>query len=167
MPHSSVKWCGGGQGPSSSGGRQALLCALSTFNTGAGIANPSHFCFPFQPHPFPFLAGGAGLSPFAEICSLARLLSFSFHHLPSVAAKLLSSLQREQVIFFFTEAADLGFACTLIMVALALLLSWVHFRISAGSPCSASSMGGLEKTGQCGSEVGCLCIARKGPDRGG
>lgn len=101
MPHSSVKWCGGGQGPSSSGGRQALLCALSTFNTGVGIANPSHFCFPFQPHPFPFLAGGAGLNPFAEICCLARLPSFSFHHLPSVAAKLLSSLQREQIFFFF------------------------------------------------------------------
>lgn len=167
MPHSSVKWCGGGQGPSSSGGRQALLCALSTFNTGVGIANPSHFCFPFQPHPFPFLAGGAGLNPFAEICCLARLPSFSFHHLPSVAAKLLSSLQREQIFFFFFHwSRRFGF-CLLIMVALALLLSWVHFRISAGSPCSASSMGGLEKMGQCGSEVGCSCIARKGPDRGG
>lgn len=65
------------------------------------------------------------------------------------------------------EGADLGLACTLIMVALALLLSWVHFRISTGSPCSASSMGGLQKMGQCGSEAGCLCIARKGPDRGG
>lgn len=144
----------------------ALLHALSTFNSGVGIANPSLFCFPFQPHPFPFLAGGASLSPFAEICSLARLPFFSLHHLPSAAAKFLSSLQREQDIFF-TEAADLGFACTPIVVALALLLSWVHFRISPGSPCGASSMGGLEEMGQSGSEEGCLCIARKGPDRGG
>lgn len=73
MQHSSVKWCGWGQGPSSSGGRQALLHALSTFSSGVGIANPSLFCFPFQTHPLPFLAGGASPSPFAEICSLARL----------------------------------------------------------------------------------------------
>lgn len=37
------------------------------------IANLSLFCFPFQTHPLPFLAGGVSPSPFAEICSLARL----------------------------------------------------------------------------------------------
>lgn len=160
IPHSSSgKWCGWGQGSSSSGGRQALLYALSTFNTGVGIANPSLFCFPFQPHPFPFLARGPSLSPFAEIFSLTRLPSFSLHHLPTVAAKVLSSLQREQVIFYHWSSKF-----------------WFCQHTHNGCSGSAPVLGALQDfyrlpmwcqlhawPGEDGSvwEWGCLCIARK------
>lgn len=120
---------GWGQGPLP---QEADSCAPSPLHPSHNSRNckPQSSLLSFPGSPFSLPCSRSEPQPLSRnlTCSLARLLSSSLHHLSDVTARLLSSLQGEQVILSSLEAADLGFAYIPIMVALALLGSWVHCR---------------------------------------